>query len=158
MKYHFFNPPRFSRRLIRLWWRGGRKEEGVIVGMDDLLKKATEARENAYAPYSGFKVGAALETEDGKIYTGCNVENAAYSPSICAERVAVAKAVSDGERKFRRILIVADTKDPCPPCGVCRQVLVEFNPKIEVILANVAGKTEKTSLSDLLPSPFVFEK
>lgn len=123
--------------------------------MDKLVKMAFKARKNAYAPYSKFKVGAALEACNGKIYTGCNVENASYGLAICAERVAVFKAVSEGVKKIRRVVIVAGAKKSTPPCGACRQVLVEFNPKMEVILANKYGKTSKTNLSRLLPNAFL---
>lgn len=111
-------------------------------------------REQARAPYSEFKVGAALEGDNGVIYTGCNVENATYGLSVCAERVAVFKAVSEGGRKFRRIAVVADTDTLTPPCGACRQVLWEFCGDVEVILANLHGKTEAFRLRDLFPRPF----
>lgn len=126
--------------------------------MKKLISKAKAARKRAYAPYSRFKVGAALETKSGKIYTGCNVENASYAVTCCAERVALVKAVSDGAKSFRRIAIVADTKDPCPPCGICRQALYEFSPAMEIIMANTKGKTEIINLSDLMPCAFHSEK
>ena len=122
--------------------------------MKNLIQKARDARRKAYAPYSGFKVGAALEAQDGRVFTGCNIENASYGATCCAERTAVAKAVSEGVRKFRRIAIVADTTEPCPPCGICRQVLDEFAPHIEVIMANTRGKTLVKHLSELLPTAF----
>jgi cytidine deaminase len=122
--------------------------------MDSLVQAASKARANAHAPFSGFKVGAALEAEDGRIYTGCNVENATYSLTICAERVAVFKALSEGARKFRRMAIVADTPSPTPPCGSCRQILWEFCGDVEVILANLEGKAESLRLSDVFPRPF----
>lgn len=123
--------------------------------MKKLYDLALRARKKAYAPYSKFKVGAALETRSGKIFTGCNVENAAYSAVICAERVAISKAVSEGETKFRRILIVADTKKPVTPCGVCRQAMAEFGTDIEVIMTNLKGEKKSLRLKDLLPHPFV---
>jgi cytidine deaminase len=122
--------------------------------MDALIEAALRARENAHAPYSKFKVGAALEDETGRIHTGCNVENATYGLTVCAERVAVFKAISEGIRKFRRIAVAADTDALTPPCGACRQILWEFCGDIEVILANPRGKTETLRLRDLFPRPF----
>lgn len=120
---------------------------------DHLLKQAIEAREQAYAPYSGYKVGAALLTTDGKIYQGCNVENAAYGPSMCAERVAVFKAVSEGYTDFEAIAVV--TVNGGTPCGVCRQVLREFAPNLTVIIGDLTGSnTQVFTLSDLLPHSF----
>lgn len=119
-----------------------------------LINKAHEARKSAYAPYSHFKVGAAIEAADGSVYTGCNIEDAVYSTTCCAERVALFKAVSDGKRKFKRIAVVADSKEPCPPCGTCRQALVEFVQDMEVIMANARGKVRISSLKDLLPDSF----
>lgn len=120
----------------------------------ELCQKAQAMLSMAYIPYSGFPVGAALECEDGTVFTGCNIENAAYGPSVCAERVAVFKAVSEGRRKFVRLAVAADTKDFCAPCGVCRQVLQEFAPDLEVILVNREGKTLELTLRDLLPYSF----
>ncbi len=122
--------------------------------MDPLIDAALRAREHAHAPFSKFKVGAALLGEDGQIYTGCNVENATYGLTVCAERVAVFKAVSEGARKFRRIVVAADTNVLTPPCGACRQILWEFCGDIEVILTNLQGKTESLRLKDLFPRPF----
>ncbi len=124
--------------------------------MDDqtLIDAARQARERAFAPFSTFKVGAALETIDGAVITGCNIENSTYGLTMCAERVAVFKAVSDGHRQFRRIAVVADTRDPTPPCGPCRQILWEFAGDIEVILANLQQETGRYRLRDLLPLPF----
>jgi cytidine deaminase len=119
---------------------------------DDLLKQAIEARKFAYAPYSGYKVGAALLTTGGKIYHGCNVENAAYGPSMCAERVAVFKAVSEGNMDFEAIAVV--TVNSGTPCGVCRQVLREFAPNLTVIIGDVKGNYQVLTLSDLLPHSF----
>ena len=121
---------------------------------DPLLLAALLARENAFAPFSKFKVGAALEDTDGGFHTGCNVENATYGLTICAERVAVFKAVSEGARKFRRVAVAADTDAPTPPCGACRQILWEFCGDIEVVLVNLRGKTETYRLKDLFPKPF----
>lgn len=121
-----------------------------------LCQKATEMLNMAYVPYSHFPVGAALECDDGTVFTGCNVENAGYSPTNCAERTAVFKAVSEGHRKFVRIAIAATTERFTAPCGVCRQVLAEFDPelKMEVILVNREGKTLELTLKDLLPYSF----
>ncbi len=119
-----------------------------------LITKAAAARKGAYAPYSKFKVGAALETRDGTVFTGCNVENASYGATCCAERTALYKAVSEGHRSFRRIAIVAATKEPCPPCGICRQALAEFSVKLEVIMANTRGKIQVARLDELLPLAF----
>ena len=120
----------------------------------ELCQAAMEMLKMAYAPYSNFPVGAALECEDGTVYTGCNIENAAYSPSNCAERTAVGKAVSEGHRKFTRIAVAASTEKFCSPCGVCRQVLQEFAPELEVILVNCKGETKELTLRDLLPYSF----
>ena len=119
-----------------------------------LVAAARKAREHARADYSGFKVGAALETADGTYITGCNIENATYGLTICAERVAMFKAISDGHRQFRRIAIVADTQDPTPPCGACRQILWEFGGDLEIVLANVQREIGTHRMSDLLPLPF----
>ena len=122
--------------------------------MDRLIEAARLARENAHAPFSQFKVGAALEDSAGRIHTGCNVENATYGLTLCAERVAVFKAVSEGVRQFRRAAVVADTDTLTPPCGACRQILWEFCGDIELVLANLGGRTETIRLKDLFPRPF----
>ena len=122
--------------------------------MDKLLAAAIAARENAHAPFSNFKVGAAVECADGRIYTGCNIENASYGLTVCAERVAIWKAMSEGARDFRRITVAADTDVPTPPCGACRQILWEFAGDIEVVLTNLAGRTQTHRMSELFPSPF----
>jgi cytidine deaminase len=122
--------------------------------MDPLISAALQARENAHAPYSKFKVGAALEDATGRIHTGCNVENATYGLSLCAERVAVFKAVSDAARGFKRVAVVADTETLTPPCGACRQILWEFCGDIEIVLANLSGKSETLRLGTLFPRPF----
>jgi cytidine deaminase len=122
--------------------------------VDALVQAALQVRENAHAPFSKFKVGAALEDHAGRVHTGCNVENATYGLTVCAERVAVFKAISEGARKFRRIAVAADTDTLTPPCGACRQILWEFCGDIEVILTNPRGKTETLPLRDLFPRPF----
>src|ERR1700680_2829151 len=121
---------------------------------DSLGTAALAARENALAPYSHFRVGAAVEDADGRIHTGCNIENATYGLTLCAERVAVFKAVSEGIRKFRRVAVAADTDVLTPPCGACRQILWEFCGNAELTLVNVQGKTETFQLKDLFPRPF----
>jgi len=121
---------------------------------DDLIDAARRAREHARASYSNFKVGAALQTADGTIVTGCNIENATYGLTICAERVAVFKALSEGHHEFTRIAIVADTAAPTPPCGPCRQILWEFAGNIQVILADLDEEKGRYALKDLLPLPF----
>ena len=117
----------------------------------ELINLAFEAMEQAYAPYSGFKVGAALECADNSVFLGCNVENAAYGSTICAERTAVVKAVSEGRRQFRRIAIAAQSEDYCMPCGACRQVLSEFSSDMEVLSAKKDGRYVSYKLSALLP-------
>jgi len=124
------------------------------LDIDTLVAAARAARERAVAPYSHFTVGAALETADGRLVTGCNIENSTYGLTICAERVAVFKAVSDGHTSFVRVAVVADTHDPTPPCGPCRQILWEFCGDIEVVLANLTAVTGRYRLRDLLPLPF----
>ncbi|NLG79073.1 MAG: cytidine deaminase [Firmicutes bacterium] len=119
-----------------------------------LIELAKGARKRAYAPYSHFPVGAALLGRSGRVYTGCNVENASYPAGICAERCAVAKAVSEGEREFSAIAVVGDTEGPCAPCGICRQVLAEFGPDIQVIMANLKGNVRVVAAADLLPGAF----
>src|SRR6202142_472675 len=122
--------------------------------MDALQAAALEVRKNAHAPFSKFQVGAALEDVDGRVHTGCNVENATLGLTLCAERVAVFKAISEGARKFQRIAVAADTEVLTPPCGACRQILWEFCGDIEVTLTNLQGKTETLRLRDLFPRPF----
>ena len=122
--------------------------------LDALIAAALAARENAFAPYSKFRVGAAIEDTDGRIHTGCNVENATYGLTVCAERVAVFKAISEGVRKFRRVVIAADTDRLTPPCGACRQILWEFCGDVEIVLVNPRGTTETHRLKDLFPKPF----
>jgi len=120
----------------------------------ELINKALQARKNAYIPYSHFAVGAALLTRKGTIYTGCNIENASYGLSICAERVAIFKAVAEGEKDFLALAVVADTDQPCSPCGACRQVLTEFAPEMPVLMTNLKGDLEKKTVQELLPGFF----
>ena len=120
----------------------------------DLLEAALQAREHAHAPYSKFRVGAALASEDGTVYTGCNIENASYGLTMCAERVALFKALSEGARRFRRIAVAADTDTLTPPCGPCRQLLWEFCRDAEVVLVNLNNRTEQFTMRDLLPRAF----
>lgn len=123
-----------------------------------LIQRAKEAREKAYAPYSKFKVGAAILTQEGEVYAGANVESASYGLTACAERVALYRAVVSGERDFKKIVIVADTKEPITPCGLCRQVLSEFGENLEVICANLQGKVKRFKLKELLPYSFKSKK
>jgi cytidine deaminase len=138
------------RRDRRLGPRRVRDRGGDV----DLVRAARRARELADAAFSKFKVGAALETGDGTVVTGCNIENATYGLTMCAERVAMFKALSEGHRVFTRIAIVADTDSPTPPCGACRQILWEFGGNLEVQLANLRESTGTYQLKDLLPLPF----
>ncbi|MCP3741353.1 cytidine deaminase [Rossellomorea sp. BNER] len=120
-----------------------------------LIEEAKKARELAYVPYSKFKVGAALLTNDGKVYHGCNIENAAYSMCNCAERTALFKAYSEGDKDFQMIAVVADTKRPVPPCGACRQVISELcSPSMKVVLTNLNGDVQELTVHELLPGAF----
>ena len=127
-----------------------------IVEYVRLIEAAREARLNAYAPYSGFKVGAAVLGENGLIFTGCNVENASYSLTVCAERAAVFKAVCAGTTRFEAIAVVTNHDVPAAPCGACRQVLAEFSPEMEVVMANTRGEFRTATLRELLPQAFDF--
>lgn len=128
------------------------------VEIEKLIQEAKAAREKAYVPYSKFKVGAALLTVDGKIYQGCNIENAAYSVTNCAERTALFKAFSEGERNFSVLAVVADTERPVPPCGACRQVISELCPKdMKVVLTNLQGIVREYNVEELLPGAFSAE-
>ncbi len=119
-----------------------------------LRQAATEAMDHAYAPYSQFRVGAALLAADGTIFPGCNVENSSYPAGICAERGALAAAVAAGHRAFTHVVIITDAEQPTPPCGICRQALVEFTSHLEIISVTTAGAEAIWSLADLLPTPF----
>jgi cytidine deaminase len=128
------------------------------LNTEQLIIAAREARDLAYVPYSKFKVGAALLTKDGKVYKGCNIENAAYSMTNCAERTAIFKAISEADKEFVAIAVVADTERPVPPCGACRQVISELCPSdMKVILTNLKGKIEELTVSELLPGAFSAE-
>jgi cytidine deaminase len=122
--------------------------------VDRLVAAARQAREHAVADFSGFKVGAALETDTGEIIAGCNIENATYGLTVCAERVAIFKALSEGRRAFTRIAVVADTQEPTPPCGACRQIIWEFCGDIDVIIASLTDVKTTLRMKDLLPLPF----
>ncbi len=121
---------------------------------ETLISAARQARENAHAPYSNFRVGAALRAISGRIFGGCNVENATYGLTVCAERIAIFKAISEGERGFNAISVVTDTDALTPPCGACRQLMWEFCGDIPVILANLKGKIEIFQMRELFPKPF----
>jgi len=125
---------------------------------DRLLQAAKEARKNAYARYSGLKVGAAVLTEDGQIYTGCNVENVSYGATMCAERVAVFKAISEGHDKIIVLAVIADSPNPISPCGMCLQVLNEFGRNATVLMANTTGDMRLSSVEELLPNELKFER
>lgn len=125
-----------------------------MLEYDKLVAAAKQARENAHAPYSNFRVGAALRAKSGQIYTGCNVENATYGLTVCAERVAIFKAISEGERGFDAIAVVTDTEQLTPPCGACRQIIWEFCGDVPVILGNLKGNSETHLMSSLFPKPF----
>ena len=125
-----------------------------MSGSEALVSAARRAREHAQARYSGFKVGAALELPDGTVVTGCNIENATYGLTLCAERVALVKALSEGHTSFVRIAVVADTDAPTPPCGPCRQLLWEYCGDLEIVMANLEATTASHRLGELLPMPF----
>ncbi len=119
-----------------------------------LIDQARSAKERAHAPYSKFQVGAAIESEDGQIVSGCNVEISSYGLTVCAERVAIFKAVSEGVRGFKRMAIITDTEEFCPPCGACRQVIWDFAPEIEIVLVNKRGEKQYWNIRDLYPQAF----
>lgn len=126
-----------------------------MMNVEKLIEEAKIARDRAYVPYSKFKVGAAILTEDGKIYHGCNIENAAYSMCNCAERTALFKAYSEGVKNFTAMAVVADTERPCSPCGACRQVIAELCPQdMRVILTNLKGEIQELTIEELLPGAF----
>lgn len=120
----------------------------------ELIDAAAAVRENAFAPYSGFRVGSALETEDGELVVGCNVESASYGLTICAERAAIFTAVANGQKRIKQIAVVTDTDELTAPCGACRQIIWEFGGDIPVIMSNLNGKTETVHMKDLLPKAF----
>jgi cytidine deaminase len=124
------------------------------MSITHLRTAADAARANAWCPYSHFPVGAALETDDGRVYVGCNVENASYPAGTCAERVALGAAIADGARTFVRIVITSAAAEPTPPCGICRQALVEFAPALEIVAVTPDGRAANWSLAELLPAPF----
>jgi cytidine deaminase len=121
---------------------------------DNLIQTAIEARERAYVPYSRFPVGAAVQVASGEVFVGCNVENATYGLTVCAERVAIFRAVAAGHRDLVTLAVVADTVDPVSPCGACRQVMVEFNPDLRVVLSNLKGDTRLSTARELIPGAF----
>ncbi len=132
----------------------GKKLNRITMKEIDLIKKAKATRLKAYAPYSKFKVGAALLTKSGKVYTGANVENSTYGLTVCAERVAVFNAINQGDKDFIKIIVAADENPPVTPCGACRQVLSEFARDLVVVCVNLKGKIDRYSLKELLPEPF----
>ena len=121
---------------------------------EQLIEAAKHVREQAYAPFSNFRVGAAVRTKSGKIYTGCNVESASYGLTVCAERIAIWKAVSEGEREFECVAVVTDTEELTPPCGTCRQIIWEFCGDVPVTFSNLKGKTETVMMKEILPRAF----
>lgn len=125
--------------------------------VSNLIKLAIKAREKAYAPYSRFTVGAALLTKENQVFTGCNIENTSYGDAICAEKVAIIKAVSEGSTDFSKLAVVTDAEEPASPCGSCRQILFEFSPDLVVIMANLTGKMVEMGISELLPHAFSLE-
>jgi len=133
------------------------KKEGEDTVKEEyikLVKEAKKARKKAYTPYSKFKVGAAVLSGDGKIFTGCNIENASFGLAVCAERVAIFKAISEGSTKFEAIAVIGDTDKPCSPCGACRQVISEFGEDIPLIMANLKGDVKIIKIKELLPEAF----
>ena len=120
----------------------------------ELMDLAVQAKQNSYSPYSGFPVGAALMAEDGTVYLGCNIEGASFGNAICAERTALCKAVSEGQRSFVKLAVTADTDGPCTPCGICRQMLLEFAPELTVLCGSRAGDITTYTLCELLPHAF----
>ena len=129
----------------------------MSISAEKLIEMAKEAREKAYVPYSKFQVGAALVTKEGKVFTGCNVENASFGLTCCAERTAIFKAVSEGYRDFEALAVIADVPTVCSPCGACRQVMSEFGGQMKVHLANLKGQSKTTTVEELLPGFFTAE-
>jgi len=125
--------------------------------IDSLVGEAREARNRAIAPYSGFKVGAALRTKAGRVIRGCNIENSSYGLTVCAERVALLAALADGEREYDAVAVVTQSEKPSPPCGPCRQLMWEYCGDIDVVLSNLDGSVEVLKLSELFPRPFEFK-
>ncbi len=136
------------------WWVNWTRSKCNNPVMHPLISAALAVRELAHAPYSHFKVGAAVEDEHGRVFTGCNVENASYGLSLCAERVAIFKAISEGAGKLVRVAVVADTPSPTPPCGACRQILWEFLGDAPLLLANLDGQHETVQIAAMLPRAF----
>ena len=136
--------------------RGHKTARRALPSLPRLLALVRAARENAYAPYSRFKVGALAVAADGRVFPGVNVENLSYGVTICAERSALVSAVSAGVRKFACVVVIADTPGPVTPCGACRQFIAEFGLDIEVIMANLKGKVQRAKISELLPAAFAF--
>ncbi len=130
------------------------KEDPPIMSDDELVRLARAAKERAYAPYSGFPVGAALLSRDGRVFTGVNVENASYGLSVCAERNAMARAVAEGVRDFAALAVVTNSTEPTMPCGVCRQVLWEFAHDLRVLVEGSSGERVETTIAELFPQPF----
>ena len=126
----------------------------MIERLKKLLETAQAAQQNAYAPFSRFRVGAALETEQGSVFSGCNIENASFGMTICAERVAIGTAIAAGEREFKRLVLVTDSEIPEAPCGACRQVIAEFAPALEIVSYSPGGATRSWQANELLPEPF----
>ena len=144
--------------MVGNWFGAGIGPVGIrdslLMTDEQLLRLANDIRERAYAPYSGFKVGAALLCADGTVFTGVNIENASFGPSVCAERTAFFKAISEGYRDFVKIAVTCD-KEYCSPCGVCRQVMSEHAPDLEILMGNLQGTFKRTSIRDLLPESFI---
>lgn len=130
----------------------------IPQSLKDLYKEALLARERAYSPYSGHKVGAAIRTREGKIYGGCNVENSSYGATVCAERVAIQRAIAEqGRIDIAEVLVVTDADPAWPPCGMCRQVIAEFGPRAKIVTANLRGNTREIPIQDLFPQAFTPE-
>lgn len=146
--------PLLDSQYRNLYTKSSMAQKSLSSQYKKLISSAQNAKRHSYSPYSNFPVGAALLTTRGRIYTGCNIENSSYGLTICAERTAMFKAASEGERKFRAIAIVADSKNFTPPCGACRQVLIELAPNIDCVMNNGQNKQRVLKLKDLLPHPF----